>query len=304
MAFEKIDSKNIPLDPSEICLFVATRNNEIIMPAFFKHYRGLGVDRFFVIDNMSTDGTVKFLLKQKSTHVFSTDEPYRKQGAGQKNNWNRWANRLKKYVIGNWCVVADSDEFLIYPHCETHSLKEFTAYLDKEGSTAIRGRLMDMYSKYPVKDTIYKKGQDIFEVLPYFDYPCRRVKSPRVRAMKRIKGGGRGKALVRLNKCPLFKCSPSTVIKSGHHTVGKVRISPTASAAVLHFKYTSDYLFHLTVESSRGVYYNNALIKRQMLKVFRKNPNFSFFFARSKKYQDSKQLLDLGFARMEGEYEH
>jgi len=306
MTFEKIDSKDIPHDTSEICLFVATRNNESIMPEFFRHYKNLGVDRFFVIDNMSVDGTVKFLLDQENTHVFRTDEPYRIKN----QNWNRWANRLKKHTMGNWCVIVDSDEFLIYPYCETHTLKEFTSYLDKEGSTSVRGRLIDMYSSLPVKDAILKKGQNIFKVLSYFDYPCKKKNSPRMRAIKQTKKrkrGRRGRARmrgIRLNKTPLFKCTPNTIIKSGHHSIWHQKASQTVSCGILHFKYTAEYIFHLIIESKRQVYYGKASIKKKMLEVFRKNINFSFFCLKSKKYEDSKQLIDLGIIKMEGEYGH
>jgi hypothetical protein len=100
--FNRLDTKTIPNDPSEICLFVATKNNETIMPAFFQHYRSIGVDRFFVIDNMSEDGTIDFLLGEDQTHVFQTDAPYRVGKRGHSNNWNRWANELKEYTMGNW----------------------------------------------------------------------------------------------------------------------------------------------------------------------------------------------------------
>jgi len=285
--FNRLDKNKILKDPSEICLFVATRNNETLMPAFFEHHRKIGVDRFFVIDNMSSDGTIDFLLKQENTHIFQTNAPYRVKQGKRSVNWNRWANELREYTMGNWCIVVDSDEFFIYTGYEDIGVKELVKHLDEEGSTGMRGYLIDMYSKCPVKDAIYKKGENIFDVLQYFDFPLDRKHNPRLRAM------GNKKA-IRLNKYPLFKCSKTSVIGAGHHDIYGCKVSSTVRGGVLHFKFTSDYVDHLKVESARGVYYGKSKIKRRMLKKLSGNGEFSFYGDMSLKYINSEQLVELG----------
>jgi hypothetical protein len=45
----------------EIRLFARCRNERLRLPAFFQHYRAMGVDCFCIVDNESTDGTTDYL---------------------------------------------------------------------------------------------------------------------------------------------------------------------------------------------------------------------------------------------------
>jgi hypothetical protein len=40
----------------EIRLFARCRNEILRLPAFFQHYRAMGVDRFYIVDNESYGG--------------------------------------------------------------------------------------------------------------------------------------------------------------------------------------------------------------------------------------------------------
>ena len=54
---------------------------------FLRHYRALGVDRFVVLDNGSTDGSVDLLARQPDVDLYQVPRrflPLRKQG---------WINR-------------------------------------------------------------------------------------------------------------------------------------------------------------------------------------------------------------------
>src|SRR5689334_2342449 len=76
----RVDKKPVPAGKNEIRLFVAARNERLRFPYFLKYYRELGVDRFFVIDNGSTDGTVPLLTAEPDVHVFRTDAAFRFKG--------------------------------------------------------------------------------------------------------------------------------------------------------------------------------------------------------------------------------
>jgi len=47
-----------PVAPGEIRAFARCRDERLRLPAFLRHYRALGVNRFFIVDNGSSDGTV------------------------------------------------------------------------------------------------------------------------------------------------------------------------------------------------------------------------------------------------------
>jgi len=59
------------------------------LPWFLSYYRKIGVDKFFIIDNDSDDGTADYLSNQKDVHLFWTDVEFNKAGQGMK-----WINDL------------------------------------------------------------------------------------------------------------------------------------------------------------------------------------------------------------------
>ena len=161
----RLDVAPIPKALNEIRGFMVVRNESVRLPYLLDYYFGKGVDRFFIIDNGSTDGTVDLLLSKKNVHVFETKESYAKSDCG-----NLWLQMiLRRYAKGHWCVIVDADEMLVYPNYEKISLKQFCLFLDKEGSTAMHSLLVDMYSNRPVAAAQYQRGDDLLLAFPYFD---------------------------------------------------------------------------------------------------------------------------------------
>src|SRR5262252_6665055 len=68
----RIDTRTIADDQSEIRAFIPVRNEVLRLPQTLGYYRKLGVARFFVVDNGSTDGSKEFLLAQPDCYVFVT----------------------------------------------------------------------------------------------------------------------------------------------------------------------------------------------------------------------------------------
>src|SRR5262249_10844827 len=66
----------------EIRVFATCRNERLRLPAFLKHYRDLGVDRFFIIDNHSADGSGDYLVDQPDVHLFRTADRYSEAAMG------------------------------------------------------------------------------------------------------------------------------------------------------------------------------------------------------------------------------
>jgi hypothetical protein len=284
--FKRLDENIIHIAKEDICLFVAIRNNEKLIPHFLKHYRRIGVNHFFFIDNMSTDRSIDILLEEENVYIFQTDEPYRKSKRGA--NWNRWCNRLQKYTHGNWCIATDSDEFLVYPDYEEKDIHSVIEKLEAEKSTAVYATLIDMYSKCPIKDV---DAKDIYSKCCYFDYPLRPKSNPRLRLLRSIGINRR----ISLNKVSIFKSSKRSFIQSGHHTIKGCKSSSLMQLGMLHYKFDSGYLEHLRIESKRGMYYNQSFYKKKLYQALLKNPNFSFYKEGiSHKYTGSKSLEDLG----------
>ncbi|MGE3623448.1 MAG: glycosyltransferase family 2 protein, partial [Bdellovibrionales bacterium] len=131
--FERVDINAIPQGLRECRAIFVTRNEAQRLPWLLRYYRGLGVDRFFVVDNGSTDGSVDFLLRQKDCHVFVTHDSYTESGFG--HSWQQIV--LDMYGEDNWWLIVDADEVFVYPDSETVPLPQFTHYLDSLGAQGV-----------------------------------------------------------------------------------------------------------------------------------------------------------------------
>ena len=113
---DRLDRHPLPAPQGEVRAFLLVRNERDRLPWLLEYYRGLGVDRFLLLDNDSDDGTRDWLLAQgPDLHLFHTEASFAASGAGM-----RWMNRLlDEHGSGAWCLTVDADEALVYPHCET-----------------------------------------------------------------------------------------------------------------------------------------------------------------------------------------
>jgi hypothetical protein len=68
----RTDHRSVNNNRTEIRAFMTVRDEKLRLPHSLDHHRKLGVSRFFVIDNGSTE----FLLAQSDCHVFLTRESY------------------------------------------------------------------------------------------------------------------------------------------------------------------------------------------------------------------------------------
>ena len=73
---QRIDSRPFDEGPGEIRAFLTVRNEALRLPSTLRHCRELGVHRFFVVDNGSTDGTLELLAGEADVHVFTIVDSY------------------------------------------------------------------------------------------------------------------------------------------------------------------------------------------------------------------------------------
>jgi hypothetical protein len=62
----RIDTRTITDCLGEIRAFMTVRNEILRLPQTLAHYRKIGVARFFIVDNGSTDGTREILAAQRA----------------------------------------------------------------------------------------------------------------------------------------------------------------------------------------------------------------------------------------------
>lgn len=176
----RLDTRPIDSNPNEIRLFSMVRDEVTRMPYFLKYYRQKGINRFFFIDNGSKDGTREYLLGQPDCHLFHTTNSFAEAVAGIA-----WSNTiLDLYGIGHWCLIADADELLIYPHAEKADFHALTAFFDSEGSEALYTFMLDMYPKGSLAEAVCAGEKPFYEIASYFDKDYVRVKRIHLRGQR------------------------------------------------------------------------------------------------------------------------
>jgi Glycosyl transferase family 2 len=268
----------------------------------------IGVHRFFVLDNGSTDGTLDLLSGEPDVHVFATAESYAASYCGVT-----WTNALlDAFGDGHWTLTIDADEHLIYPHSEELNLSLLCRHLDLAGAQGLVCLLLDVYSDRAIKDTVHDPGAALVDTCRYFDagnYHIHRIEPcPHFQ----IYGGVRERIFrdveskfhpPTISKVPLVRWRAGMRFVHSTHTVTKIKMS-TLLAGLLHFKFLSDFHDRVTTEVARNEHYAGAREYRAYLDLLRANGAVSFFTKDSVRFQNSAQLVRLGLMRSEDAFEH
>lgn len=125
------------------------------LPAFLAYYRGLGADRFVILDDRSTDGTAEYLAAQADVMVVESPlryfeeveyDPETRAQVLETRAVRLWRDQLMDaFCDGQWAAMVDPDEFLVLPDGMT--LPAFAARLEAEGAEAVWGAMIDMYPR-------------------------------------------------------------------------------------------------------------------------------------------------------------
>jgi glycosyltransferase involved in cell wall biosynthesis len=326
----RIDTRTIPDGQDEIRAFMTVRDEMLRLPRTLDHYRSIGVARFFVIDNGSTDGTREFLTAERDCHVFLTKNSYSEARFGLE--WQQAL--LDEYGMDRWCLVVDADEWFVYPGYESRSLPQLAAYLQQTGAQGVFSFLLDMYGRGPVTEGIFEQQNSLLEICPYFDrqyiWDCG-LRLPGLTRHRfppyKVVGGPRWRlffpvlhrhyyllkaiwlisdylkfplpvALRRaptLTKVPFLRWSPGTRYTHPHATI-PIKLAEL-TGVLLHFKFLEDFVARLNLEIGRKEHWDNASEYYRYLKALASRPGFTFFYGGSIGYETSGQLVRLGLMR-------
>ena len=296
---ERIDRHPIPPPDGEIRLFTRLRNELLRLPRLLDFYRGQGVDRFFVVDNGSDDGSRDFLLAQPDVHLFLTADSYAASGGGM-----RWLNvLLEEHGCGAWCLTVDVDEALAYPHAERLGLRGLTEHLDRQGREALRGFMLDLYGEGAVGRLASAPGDDPLVACRCFDragyverdhpdFPFRITVGGLV---ARVFYGGLQDG-VYLHKVPLVRWRRSLRYTSSTHTLYPVPLAEE-SCVLLHLKYLADFAERARVEAERKQYWQGAKRYAVFSRRLASQPELDFRCELTERLVSTAQLVRLCLMR-------
>jgi glycosyltransferase involved in cell wall biosynthesis len=300
---ERRDQNCLDVGPEDILACVAVRNEKARLSFFLRYYRKLGVDRFFFIDNGSTDGSLEYLLEQPDVHVWLSDLSFKQANFG--SSW--FELLLKRHGTGHWCLLVDIDEFLLFDGAPERGLRSFCRDLERREKQVATGLLLDMYSDRPVRETVCGEGQDPLSVCCFFDreFCHRRYESGgQYRNQTIFFGGVRQRVFSAehdflLSKAPLLKYGPNVVLASGQHLTN---IAPDFVAAeevcLLHFKFLSGFPEYARAEAEREVHAMYAEQYKSYWREIGRNQDLCLFDSDlSVGFEGPDQLKSLGILR-------
>lgn len=294
----RVDARPLPeWKPDEVWMIVVCRNEALRLPFMLKYHFDLGVSRVLLVDNDSTDGTRELAAADPRIHVWTSKERYKGPLYWQEP-------LLRRFAVGRWCLVLDADELFVYPHMDRLDLPGLAAQLEQEGTAALHGLFIEMFSREPIGQVAYRPGDDLRAAAPWFDaegyvrkqyHPVFGGPAPDFIHM----GGTRGRVFPEefgCSKYPFFKYSPNLFLRRGLHTIEGAPIS-AAQGAVLHFKYLQDFKAKAVREAERGAYWNASAEYKAYAERFRQEGDFSLWHPGAKRYEGWRQLVELGLMK-------
>ena len=151
------------------------------LPAFFHHYRSLGVEQFLIVDDSSDDGSSQFLAEQPDCVVLQSPLRFGEE-IKLDRGWLRksvpvraeiWMKQVipALFLRDQWHIYVDADEFMVLPE-SVDNLPALTIVLDKLGEVAVAGAMLEFYPE-TIADMRTDTRPDTFEQLieanPFFD---------------------------------------------------------------------------------------------------------------------------------------
>ena len=290
--------------PSDIIVSCTLRNEKVRLPFFLKYYRDLGVDHFVFVDNDSDDGTRQFLREQPDVSLWRSNASYKRSRFGV--DWLNWL--MRRYGHGHWCLTVDPDEFLVYPFCDTRSLRALTDWLDASSIKSFGAMLLDMYPKGPIDAVPYRSGQDPFELANWFDAGNYMIEKNKVFGNLWIQGGPRARMFFpdnperapALNKIPLVKWNRAYTYVSSTHSLLPRGLNlvydewggEKASGCLLHAKFLDTFTAKAAEELERKQHYAASHEYKAYHATLQDNPDL--WCKWSEKYINWRQLEILG----------
>jgi thioredoxin-like negative regulator of GroEL len=292
--FTRIDGNDaLQIGPEDILLFSVMRNEYPRLEWFLNYYRKLGIDKFVIVDNASSDESVKFLLQNPDVILYQTSDRYSTSGAGM-----RWINELiDRHGRQNWCLHVDADEAFVFPGQEGLGLRKLIEYLNWKGYEAALAVMLDMYPA-----TVDRTSRTDLETMQssyaYYDTKYFVHGSP-ICPYREIFGGVR-RRLFRgyqlANKVPLINGKAGIRFLLSSHRITPAKLADfTAGLKHYHLAYAlqPEYrpLFDEAIQ--RREFPSNSLERLRCRELWTSSTSDSLLAEQSARFESSEQLLTL-----------
>jgi hypothetical protein len=283
------------LRSSAASLYAIVYNEMFFLPAFFDHYRRLGVQQFLILDDGSDDGTERFLREQPDCVLlgspFKFGQPLIVTSNDGRQSHGRagiyWKRLIPQHLLpGEFALYADADEFLILPK-RVKSVPELFKTLADRHITHVAASLVDFFplnitnmdmAKAPMSFEDLLADYSYFDAIPLIQLTegkqplaINSTVSTRLFARHGVKQAPRllcslpgwlVDALpfpppgVARKKTPVIRSSATLWLKGSH----QANVAPPSEVmlALAHFKFTSDFAKRIKMAMARKSHSRNG----------------------------------------------
>ena len=281
------------LAPGEIGVICVLRNEAKRLPLFFDHYKQLGVDRFFMVDNGSDDGSHELLLAEPKADVFVAHASFVEGHFGLY-----WSNGLaRKYCQGHWIITLDADELLVFDGMEMRSLSDLAGWLEAHGQDRLFTIMVDIYPA-GVVGAEQRSLADVLAEDCWFDSEGYALESgfggwlitggPRHRVFNR------GRAVPYkhwISKHPFIRMTENTAIVNHHWIWPTDWRMREPQSAFLHLKLMDDFIERSARYEREGQHAHSSRSYRLINERLAEMPDVEFFHPNSRRYRGPKSLI-------------
>ncbi|WP_130406298.1 glycosyltransferase family 2 protein [Thalassococcus sp. S3] len=237
--------------PRDVTVIALVRNGAFYLAPFLAHHRALGAAHFIFCDTGSTDDTLNRLMEEPDVTILEARLPIRFESAFR-------AHAAQTYCRGHWCLYADMDERFTFEGAAQIGLPGLTAYLERQGHTALMAQMLEMFPTGPLSDYAhapYDTAIAAFDHCDITDVDWVEYEDPQLPMAWFVRrntvadpglrfafGGIRGKVFGEgccLTKHPLVFVDGLTEPGIHPHCAGHVRCADF-SALLQHYKFTND----------------------------------------------------------------
>jgi hypothetical protein len=282
--------------PEDVIVISVLRNGELWLKSFLSHHRELGVKRFVMLDNGSTDQTIAILSKQPDVTLLQTDAPY-----------HAYENTMKLYLAqrfcrNRWCLCVDVDELFDFPFSSRMSFASFISYLNSKKYNAVITQMLDMFSDVPLQQIESTPTDDTKTKYQYYDisnieatpytlgdpHPLLKMHRGGIRKSIFDTNGG-------LTKVSLFLMDERIKPFVYWHHALNARIADV-SCVLLHFPFVSSFYQKVVEAVESGRYgYLTSNEYASYLNGLRVSPQLQLKLSSARMLTSIEELLESGF---------
>jgi hypothetical protein len=298
------------------------------LPAFFDHYRKLGVEQFIMLDDKSLDGTGEFLRDQPDCLVLNAQQGFGDILPSGQRAGVMWKSLIPQtFCKDRWAFYVDADELVFLPGFP--GVRELIEHLEWKKASAIGAAMIDFYPKSIAEFDSAERPASREAMLaryPYFD-ACRHLAWKAGELRPTILNGGIRERLLRefkiekrsdgklvspgkkiakfwrqlfsrrpnfasLHKVPLVRWTEGKAYLNSH-TLNEAP-SVDLILPIAHFKFTAAFDSKIASALQTGAYSQSSrtyLAYRNLLKAMRQG-NGSFLCEHSRRFISVEDLYE------------